>query len=114
MRTYSIFVEGKKRAWIKKQIELAKVCALEVALDKAEVIFASPESIQNLPRQAVLAIIPTQYELTLKERNQIMAVLEEKKLQIVITYLYKNLGHKLHVWFPPKSSVTCKDAPVAV
>jgi hypothetical protein len=111
--TYSIFYKGWKRDWLKKQIDLARVCADEVPLEKAQYVFVSAQSIGKLPKQGLItAIILSEHELTLAEQSAMQTAVREGRVQIATSILDKNLATKLTRMFPPITS--CHDIPKTI
>jgi hypothetical protein len=112
IKTYSIFFKGSKKSWLREQIGLARICAHEVPLDRAQVVFVSPQAIRKLPRQGfITAIIPTQRKLTLAEEDEVQAAVGEGRVQIAVPYLNENLRVTLKHWFPPITS--CHDVSLS-
>ena len=104
-KTYSIFIEGSRRHWLKKQIGLARICAHEVPLDRAQYVFVSAQSIRRLPKhESITAIIPSKHELTLAEQNAMKTAVVEGRVQIATSTLDKDLITTLTHWFPPITS----------
>jgi hypothetical protein len=111
--TYSIVFKGPKKDWLKEQIGLARICAHEVPLDRAQFVFVSAQSIRKLPRQGpVTAIIPSQNELTQAEQDEVESALMEGRAQIAVSCLDRNIRSKLMRWFPPITS--CSEIPKSV
>lgn len=112
-QTYSIYFKGSKRYWLKKQIGLARICAHEVPLNKAQFVFVSAQDIKKLPKQGSLtAIIPSQHEPTVEEQREVQTAVMEGRVQITVPCLDRNLVITLTHWFPPITS--CRKIPQSI
>lgn len=104
MKTYRIML-GAERQMVKDLFEETGVCAEERKSGPVDIYFVSPNTINNLPDNAPVAmvIIPEGNYLSYYERRRLeMAFLVKHCNVVMVLTNREEIKHKLQTWFEPK------------